>query len=168
VQDELTNDATGPRRLYAANMGDLDRMLGPQRLCRPDVLSVAAAGTLARHMARCRIGQAIDTDEPLATDYDLAGLLGLGDLRTFVPDEYRSGRPAAQRLRVPIGMSAAGVPIELDIEESAEGGMGPHGMMVGATGSGRASGSGTRVGGRPTYGRRRANPQCHPSGALPN
>ena len=109
-----------------------------QRLCRPDTLSVPAAGALARTLARYRIGQAIDNDEPLATDYDLGSLLGLGDLRVFDPGGYRRGRPAAQRLRVPIGIAASGVPIELDIKESAEGGMGPHGMLVGATGSGKS------------------------------
>ncbi|MFD0854928.1 FtsK/SpoIIIE domain-containing protein, partial [Actinomadura adrarensis] len=39
---------------------------------------------------------------------------------------------------VPIGLDAEGRPIELDIKESAQGGMGPHGLCIGATGSGKS------------------------------
>ncbi|MDR7277299.1 type VII secretion protein EccCa [Catenuloplanes atrovinosus] len=108
------------------------------RLCRPDRMSVRAATTLARSMARYRLGQGGGADEPLDTHYDLAGLLRLGDLEEFDPDGYRSDRSAGGRLRVPIGISTTGTPIELDLKEAAEGGMGPHGMLIGATGSGKS------------------------------
>jgi len=39
---------------------------------------------------------------------------------------------------VPLGCDAAGTPVELDIKESAQGGMGPHGLIIGATGSGKS------------------------------
>ena len=44
-----------------------------------------------------------------------------------------SGGPRAPRdlLRVPIGSDADGQPVELDIKESAQGGMGPHGLVIG-------------------------------------
>ncbi|MDG4809482.1 type VII secretion protein EccCa [Micromonospora sp. WMMD1120] len=108
------------------------------RLCRPDALGLPMVDALARSISRYRIGQAVDTEEPLATDYDLAGLLGISDLHTFDPDAYRANRPAAQRLRVPIGISTSGAPIELDLKEAAENGMGPHGVLIGATGSGKS------------------------------
>lgn len=108
-------------------------------LCRPDSMSERASAALARVMARYRVGEATDTDEPLATDYDLAGLLGLGDVRTFDPRKYRFERMSSKRrLRVPIGIASNGSPIELDIKEPAEDGMGPHGMCIGATGSGKS------------------------------
>ena len=47
-------------------------------------------------------------------------------------------RPPRGRLRVPIGTDADGQPVELDIKESAQGGMGPHGLVIGATGSGKS------------------------------
>ncbi len=50
----------------------------------------------------------------------------------------RRGRAPRDRLRVPIGVDADGQPVELDLKESAEGGMGPHGLVVGATGSGKS------------------------------
>ncbi len=39
---------------------------------------------------------------------------------------------------MPIGFTPNGQPLELDIKESAEGGMGPHGLCIGATGSGKS------------------------------
>ena len=39
---------------------------------------------------------------------------------------------------MPIGRDEAGHPVELDLKEPASGGMGPHGIMVGATGSGKS------------------------------
>ncbi|MGW1274176.1 type VII secretion protein EccCb, partial [Streptomyces sp. NPDC002491] len=42
------------------------------------------------------------------------------------------------RLRVPVATGADGGPVELDIKEAAQGGMGPHGMLIGATGSGKS------------------------------
>ncbi|MGH3996146.1 MAG: type VII secretion protein EccCb, partial [Pseudonocardiaceae bacterium] len=38
----------------------------------------------------------------------------------------------------PIGVGEFGQPVELDIKEAAQGGMGPHGLCVGATGSGKS------------------------------
>ncbi|MEE6175280.1 type VII secretion protein EccCb [Mycobacterium sp. 050134] len=42
------------------------------------------------------------------------------------------------RLRAPIGTLGDGTPLLLDIREPAEGGMGPHGLCIGATGSGKS------------------------------
>jgi S-DNA-T family DNA segregation ATPase FtsK/SpoIIIE len=39
---------------------------------------------------------------------------------------------------VAIGLSDRGEPVELDLKEAARGGMGPHGLCVGATGSGKS------------------------------
>ena len=108
------------------------------RLCQPDAMGVPAAAALARGLSRYRVGQAVDVDEPLATDYDLASLLGIDNLVDFDPIAYREGRPPRQRLRVPIGIASNGTPVEIDIKEAAENGMGPHGILIGATGSGKS------------------------------
>ncbi len=47
-------------------------------------------------------------------------------------------RPVRDRLRVPIGLGEGGAPVHLDIKESAQQGMGPHGLVIGATGSGKS------------------------------
>ncbi len=51
---------------------------------------------------------------------------------------YWRTRGADKKLRVPIGVSDHGLPIELDIKEAAMNGMGPHGLCIGATGSGKS------------------------------
>ena len=69
---------------------------------------------------------------------DVAELLGLGDLGSL--DPARQWRPGAGRehLRVPFGVDDDGAPVHLDLKESAAQGMGPHGLVVGATGSGKS------------------------------
>ena len=76
---------------------------------------------------------------PLAADTTLTSLLGISSpFMVDVAAQWRP-RPPRARLRVPIGSDADGQPVELDIKESAQGGMGPHGLVVGATGSGKST-----------------------------
>src|SRR4029079_17160534 len=69
---------------------------------------------------------------------DLWALLGLGDVHRYDPGSVWRTRPARDRLRVPIGLGEGGEPVQLDVKESAEQGMGPHGLLIGATGSGKS------------------------------
>ncbi|WP_112466942.1 type VII secretion protein EccCb [Streptomyces triticisoli] len=45
---------------------------------------------------------------------------------------------SAQRLTTPVGVDINGAPVILDIKEASLGGWGPHGLCVGATGSGKS------------------------------
>jgi DNA segregation ATPase FtsK/SpoIIIE, S-DNA-T family len=65
-------------------------------------------------------------------------LLGIGDVSEFDPITLWRSRNNRDRLRVPIGATVAGAPLELDVKEPAENGMGPHGLCIGATGSGKS------------------------------
>ena len=65
-------------------------------------------------------------------------LLGLGDVHTFDTGTAWRSRPSRDRLRVPIGVAESGGSVHLDIKESAQQGMGPHGLVIGATGSGKS------------------------------
>ena len=104
----------------------------------PDALSLAEADALARQLAPLRPGVGGPADDPLAADTTLTSLLGIASpLMLDVPALWRP-RPPRGRLRVPIGSDADGQPVELDIKESAQGGMGPHGLIIGATGSGKS------------------------------
>jgi len=103
-----------------------------------DFLSVAHARVCARVVSPFRLGATTEISEPLATDFDLIKLLGISDLASFDPRPLWASRPAADRLRVPIGIDEDGHTVELDIKESAQDGMGPHGMLIGATGSGKS------------------------------
>ncbi|WP_235831524.1 type VII secretion protein EccCa [Gordonia zhaorongruii] len=115
---------------------------GVEQFAVPDRYTLAGAEALARSLARYRpaaFGALADLDTPAtAQDPGLPALVGVADAGSFDPaDEWR-GRRGAGRLRVPIGYSASGTPVELDLKESAHGGMGPHGLCVGATGSGKS------------------------------
>jgi S-DNA-T family DNA segregation ATPase FtsK/SpoIIIE len=108
------------------------------RLGRPDRFADAQARALARVLAPYRVTAAVEAPESTAANFDLAALLGLGDAASFDVEEQWSRRSAAEQLRVPIGITPEGRTVELDIKESAQNGFGPHGMLIGATGSGKS------------------------------
>ncbi|MFE0460926.1 type VII secretion protein EccCa [Kitasatospora sp. NPDC058965] len=103
----------------------------------PDTLTAWQSEALARQLAPYRISAGGD-DEPLLSNLDFTDLMGVGDAGSV--DVTRTWRPRAQheRLRVPIGVGANGELVHLDIKEAALEGMGPHGLCVGATGSGKS------------------------------
>lgn len=106
---------------------------------RADRLSHNEIIALARQLAPLRLAVAAKTsDTPLATDLALGDLLDVPDLRTLDLPVLWSPRPNRDLLRVPIGVGPDGQPVELDIKEAAQDGMGPHGLLVGATGSGKS------------------------------
>ncbi|QDY79333.1 type VII secretion protein EccCa [Streptomyces qinzhouensis] len=104
----------------------------------PDLLGTEAAEALARQLAPLRMASGGDDDEPLLANLDFTDLLNLGDAASV--DVSRTWRPRSQseRLRVPIGVGEGGIPVMLDLKEAAQEGMGPHGLCVGATGSGKS------------------------------
>jgi S-DNA-T family DNA segregation ATPase FtsK/SpoIIIE len=104
----------------------------------PDFMSLAEADAFARNVAPLRPGTGGPADDPLSADTTLTSLLGISSPFMVDADTQWRSRPARARLRVPIGTDADGQPVELDIKESAQGGMGPHGLVVGATGSGKS------------------------------
>ncbi|MFG6193005.1 type VII secretion protein EccCa [Nonomuraea sp. JJY05] len=110
------------------------------RLGDPDKLDYARAEGLARQLAplRASAGSGGESQDLLGTNTTLTELLGVGDPSRLSPAVTWQPRAGRNRLRVPIGMGADGRVVELDIKESAQGGMGPHGLVIGATGSGKS------------------------------
>ncbi|MEJ3742195.1 type VII secretion protein EccCa [Actinomycetes bacterium KLBMP 9797] len=103
-----------------------------------DRLAVPVAEAVARRLAPVRL--AVDehaTDAPPG-DTGLAELLGIAEPAAFTATDGWAPRPDRKRLRVPIGVGSGGAPVELDLKESAQDGMGPHGLLIGATGSGKS------------------------------
>ena len=102
------------------------------------MLSYESAEALARQLAPLRMVSGGDDDEPLLANLEFTDLLNLGDAASV--DTKRTWRPRslAERLRVPIGLGEDGRPVMLDLKEAAQEGMGPHGLCVGATGSGKS------------------------------
>lgn len=107
----------------------------------PDALSVVEAEAIARRIAPYRMGAVQDSgdEEPLTSNPGMLDMLGIpGDPMTFDVQGAWRPRPVRDRYRVPFGVGEQGQAVELDIKEAAMEGMGPHGLCVGATGSGKS------------------------------
>ncbi|MBB2933880.1 S-DNA-T family DNA segregation ATPase FtsK/SpoIIIE [Amycolatopsis bartoniae] len=125
-----------PTRVGARSAG------GVEWFGKPDTLSVVECEALARKLAPFRVGSAAEeasADEPLLSNPTLLELLGIpGDPMTFDVQQAWRPRPVRDRYRVPFGVGEFGQAVELDIKEAAMEGMGPHGLCIGATGSGKS------------------------------
>ncbi len=103
-----------------------------------DQMDLASAEAFARRLAPLHTVQGPAREDSLSRAPELPDLLGLADVRTFDLDAAWQTRPQRDRLRVPVGIGDSGAPVLLDIKESAQQGMGPHGLVIGATGSGKS------------------------------
>jgi S-DNA-T family DNA segregation ATPase FtsK/SpoIIIE len=108
------------------------------RLGRPDRLTIEQASGIARRLAPYRLSYHAGTEEATARVMMLPDLLGVGDAAAVDPAVTWRPRSPRERLRIPLGVSPDGTTVELDLKESALDGMGPHGLIIGATGSGKS------------------------------
>ncbi len=99
----------------------------------PDGFDEAACESLARALAPLR---SRSNTTPAALDS--SGLLELLGEHADTFDPQRTWAADTRPLSTPIGLGPGGEPLVLDIRESAVGGMGPHGILIGATGSGKS------------------------------
>jgi len=115
---------------------------GPNAPLRSDIaLDSADAGmseAIARSLAPLRLKGWGDGERGLLTSVRLLDVLGLEAVEGFDPQVAQTSRPRSLELRVPVAVQADGELLELDLKQAAEGGMGPHGILVGATGSGKS------------------------------
>ncbi|WP_054815785.1 type VII secretion protein EccCa [Nocardia arizonensis] len=114
---------------------------GVERFATADTVGLPEAEAFARKLARYRLAtaaQIVSLGDGAATDPGLMALLRIPDAAQIDPARVWRPRTARERLRVPIGITPDGTPVEIDIKESAENGMGPHGLCIGATGSGKS------------------------------
>lgn len=120
--------AVGGSALAVRRAGEPDQMLA-----QPDCLDLADAVVCARRLAGYRLGVAAGGGTP-----SWAQLFGVDDVTRIDPTALWRQLKPADRLRVPIGTDTSGTAVYLDIKEAAEGGSGPHGLCIGATGSGKS------------------------------
>ncbi len=99
---------------------------------RPDQLTAVAALAVAQRLAGYR-----PETGPAGGPADWCGRIGLVD-PTHTDPEMLWDNQSTLPLRVPIGTAADGAGVDLDIREAAADGMGPHGLCLGATGSGKS------------------------------
>jgi len=103
-----------------------------------DTVGLVEMGALARQISPLRLVADTVSDAPLEATVDLRGLLGIADEATYDVRKQWTPRLLPEFLKVSFGVGPSGNPVNLDIKESALGGMGPHGLCVGATGSGKS------------------------------
>jgi S-DNA-T family DNA segregation ATPase FtsK/SpoIIIE len=100
--------------------------LSPPELCE----------AVARRLAPLRLTE--DREPVLSRITTLPEMLGVPDVGQLDPRRGRVLPADPDMLRVPLGVDGDGEPVLLDLKESAQRGMGPHGLVVGATGSGKS------------------------------
>ncbi|HEX8781537.1 MAG TPA: type VII secretion protein EccCb [Nocardioides sp.] len=98
-----------------------------------DECDAATAEAVARRLSSWR-----SSGRRTGPTVDVLELLSLDEPSRLDPARAWRQRSPGDRLRVPIGVAADGRPLSLDLKESAEHGTGPHGLVVGATGSGKS------------------------------
>jgi DNA segregation ATPase FtsK/SpoIIIE, S-DNA-T family len=91
---------------------------------------------IARELAPLRLSP--ESEEILAQVMSLPSMLGIRDLDTLEPKDLWVEADDEAVLQLPLGFDSSGRPLVLDLKEAAQGGMGPHGLIVGATGSGKS------------------------------
>lgn len=119
--------------LHAEEQIGVETEVGVEDIAIPDLITMDEAGTLARAMTKYRRAD----NNSSASSMDLRKLLGVNEINTEVVRSLWQPR-GQRRLSVPIGLTQHSTPIVIDIKESAQGGIGPHGLCVGATGSGKS------------------------------
>lgn len=101
-----------------------------------DETAPAVREATARALAPLRLSG--ERDQVLSEHVSLSGMLGFPDIAAFDPAASRRAPDRKDLLCIPIGVTGTGEPLSLDLKESAQGGIGPHGLVVGATGSGKS------------------------------
>jgi DNA segregation ATPase FtsK/SpoIIIE-like protein len=138
---ELTVLSFGGTDGWAAN-GTRDEPRVPDDHEPSDLARVVAAVRAAFESEEQPQPPALWTDdergEVAIPSVGLFDLLGIADAAAIDRHKTWRPRPRGDHLRVPIGVDDDGRPVTLDLKESAFDGMGPHGLVVGATGSGKS------------------------------
>jgi S-DNA-T family DNA segregation ATPase FtsK/SpoIIIE len=108
-----------------------------------DAVSTQFARDLARLLSRHRPASEMDIIERAVhrkiAETDLAAHLGFKDAATADPRVLQKRNLELRDfLKLAIGVSPANEVVYLDLKETGQGGTGPHGVMIGSTGSGKS------------------------------
>lgn len=137
VRVRISQDPDDPSAAVVQYYGRRDAAPTGQRV-QLDAWSAPECEALARGLAGLRLSPDSLEHDASAAAAQITTLLDAPDLEHL--DVERMWRPRARPsfLRVPIGTDDQGEPVMLDLKEAAQYGMGPHGICVGATGSGKS------------------------------
>ncbi|MEO8528197.1 MAG: type VII secretion protein EccCa [Pseudolysinimonas sp.] len=102
-----------------------------------DDVSPALLADLSSRLAPLRLSVESRSSGGTLREVGALELLGVDQVEQIGPAGWhRTEGP--DFLRVPVGTDDSGAELFLDLKESAQGGMGPHGICIGATGSGKS------------------------------
>ena len=135
------NDDPETARIHVSGgTAELAEGRSQQETITPDDMSLVEAEAVARRLAPLtrETGGGGPVSRTSKRQQDLFELLGMPDVRDLDLSQQWRILPERDRLRVPIGQDTDGAPLILDLKESASQGMGPHGLIIGATGSGKS------------------------------
>ncbi len=119
VTAAVSGDGNGG--LVVARSGDQPGLV---LVAHPDAVTNAQAQQFAETLAGCQL----DDEIPRATNSPLL----LADLL------HKRSTPSSDCLRIPLGRDDDGAAVTLDLREAARGGDGPHGLVIGSTGTGKS------------------------------
>jgi S-DNA-T family DNA segregation ATPase FtsK/SpoIIIE len=119
----LSYEETSPGRRFAA--------------LSADAIDVGTCERIARSMTPLVLGEK-GKQQDLSQEVRLLPLLGYTSADDLATADTWRPRSREDLLRIPLGIGSTGEPVMLDLKEAAEGGMGPHGLIIGATGSGKS------------------------------
>lgn len=115
----------------------------------PDVLDPPVIRHIARQLCKWDSAPIGRQDAESAAAQSFLSLLGISNAAKLDVDALWAPRmlPVGTNepvdlenlLRVPIGLQPSGAPLILDLKDEADGGNGPHGLMIGMTGSGKST-----------------------------
>jgi DNA segregation ATPase FtsK/SpoIIIE, S-DNA-T family len=138
LKNDTRHDGVAAARVLRLQVSENELHGDDDASARPDQLSYNAALVCAQRLAAYRAGGPDAFGAAVGNALSWQNLVGIGDLASYTPADRWIRRSPHDRLRVPIGTTTTDLPLELDIKEAAEKGMGPHGLCIGATGSGKS------------------------------
>lgn len=121
-----------------------DPKADPIRVAVADQISITQARSAARQLAKFEVATLLNLNQStvqVERGRDWATLVRVRDpgaldpIATWSTITHYSDK---NRLKIPIGFTPTGDRLNLDIKQVADGGTGPHGMLIGTTGSGKS------------------------------
>ncbi|HLR99574.1 MAG TPA: type VII secretion protein EccCa [Mycolicibacillus parakoreensis] len=105
---------------------------------QPDLMAAPVSRNLARLLSQWDVGATGRQNAESQAVQGLLGLLNIDNAARLDVDNLWARRPLDDQLRIPVGLQPGGAPLMIDLKDEADGGNGPHGLMIGMTGSGKS------------------------------